>query len=744
MADRDNNRIQKFDGDGTFLTAWGTSGTGDGEFEAPFAVAVASSGDLYVADRENNRVQQLDGNGDFVRKWGILGSGDGEFVQPYSIAVDTSGNVYVADTHNNRIQKFTGNGVFVTKWGSTGAGDGQFQDPYGIAVDGSGNVYVADGINNRIQKFTSDGNFVAQWGVPGTGDGEFSVPWGVAVDASGNVYVADLLNHRIQKFTGAGEFLTSWGLTDPVMASSRIPLAWPSTAPGAASSPTWATSGSSVSRLRNQTVTATTSRMRVTTAPPDPNSDQANSDGDAQGDACDPCPSDATNTCNDADISVTKAGPATATVGSNFDYTVTVSNAGPSAATGVKVTDTLPSSNVTFVSAAASQGTCSESLGDVVCSLGSLADGASATVTITVAAAVAGTAKNDVSVEADQADPETSDNADSVTTSIGAAPVADLSLSKDDGVSSVTAGGSVTYTIAATNAGPDTVTGATVEDMLPAALTGVTWTCVGTDGGTCTGAGAGNINDTVNLPPTGSVTYTVNATVSPSASGSLSNTATIVPPAGTLDPDPADATDSDTDTIGSGDSDGDGLSDAKENSIGTDPQDPDTDDDGLRDGAELASSFACLSPLRKDSDGDLLGDGYERKGVIVGLIYTTNSGRPGTKYYVGRVKTNPCKRDSDADGLTDYREAAGSIINQRVIRSARDGGPYWLGTRKTHPMKRDTDGDSLSDKLEITGNANWRFDRRRSDPTRADTDWGGNKDGAEVFSHHSDPTRVGT
>ena len=85
----------------------------------------------------------------------------------------------------------------------------------------------------------------------------------------------------------------------------------------------------------------------------------------------------------------------------------------------------------------------------------------------------------------------------------------------------------MTYTIAATNAGPAAATGATVADTFPAALTGVTWTCVGAGGGTCTAAGSGNINDLVNLPVGGSVTYTVNATVAAAATGTLVNTATV-------------------------------------------------------------------------------------------------------------------------------------------------------------------------------------------------------------------------
>ena len=122
---------------------------------------------------------------------------------------------------------------------------------------------------------------------------------------------------------------------------------------------------------------------------------------------------------------------------------------------------------------------------------------------------------------------------------------ADLSITKTDGVATAVPGGSVTYTITASNAGPDPVVGATVADTFPAVLTG-TWTCVGAGGGTCTAAGSGNINDSVNLPAGGSVTYTVSATINASATGTLTNTATVT--SAVNDPVPANnsATDSDT------------------------------------------------------------------------------------------------------------------------------------------------------------------------------------------------------
>src|SRR5204862_72267 len=118
-------------------------------------------------------------------------------------------------------------------------------------------------------------------------------------------------------------------------------------------------------------------------------------------------------------------------------------------------------------------------------------------------------------------------------------------ITKTDGVTTATPGGSVTYTITSSNAGPSSATGATVADAFPAALT-CTWTCVGAGGGTCTASGSGNINDTVNLPSGGSTTHTASCTISAAATGTLSNTSTVTAPAGVTDPNPGNNSASDT------------------------------------------------------------------------------------------------------------------------------------------------------------------------------------------------------
>ncbi|MGC9435944.1 MAG: SMP-30/gluconolactonase/LRE family protein [Methanomicrobiales archaeon] len=125
---------------------------------------------------------------DFLTEWGSSGTGEGQFDYPRGIAIDDAGYVYVTDSWNNRVQKFTSDGDFVTRWGSAGSESGEFSDPGGIAADGDGYVCVADTGNHRIQRFTDDGSFVSAWGERGDGAGEFELPQYVAIDSAGYIY----------------------------------------------------------------------------------------------------------------------------------------------------------------------------------------------------------------------------------------------------------------------------------------------------------------------------------------------------------------------------------------------------------------------------------------------------------------------------------------------------------------------------------------------------------------------------
>lgn len=223
FPERTSGIVQKFNSSGTFVTSWGTQGSGSGQFIAGAGgLDTDSAGNVYVADPGNHRVQKFSSAGAFITSWSVSG--------PTGVAVDTSDNVYVADVSSNSVKVFSSAGVFVRQFGSGGSGNGQLNAPLALDVDASGNVYVADSGNNRIEKFDSSGNFVSVCGGPAAGNGneEFSGPQGIAVDSSGNTYVADTNNDRVQKFgpasatpptadAGADQTIECAGATTPVM-----------------------------------------------------------------------------------------------------------------------------------------------------------------------------------------------------------------------------------------------------------------------------------------------------------------------------------------------------------------------------------------------------------------------------------------------------------------------------------------------------------------------------------------------
>jgi uncharacterized repeat protein (TIGR01451 family) len=125
---------------------------------------------------------------------------------------------------------------------------------------------------------------------------------------------------------------------------------------------------------------------------------------------------------------------------------------------------------------------------------------------------------------------------------------ADLSISKNDGAATAVPGEPITYTIRVDNAGPNPAA-ATVDDVVPAAVTGATWTCSASVGSSCTPVGSGDIHDTVSLLAGGSATYELVGTIAPSATGTLANTATVAATSGTYEPNLANNTSVDTDTL---------------------------------------------------------------------------------------------------------------------------------------------------------------------------------------------------
>ena len=274
----------------------------------------------------------------------------------------------------------------------------------------------------------------------------------------------------------------------------------------------------------------------------------------------DPQPGNDTATDTDAltpeaDVSITKSdGVGSAVPGSSVTYTIVASNAGPSAAPGSLVSDVFPVSlvGVVWTCVGVGGGVCPASGSGSIGATVDLPVGAAVTFTAsgTVAAGATGSLTNSasVSVGAGVVDPDPGDN---VATDVDVlTPSADLVVTKTDGAVVAVPGSSVTYTIVASNVGPSTVVGATVTDVLPGVLSGAVWSCVASVGSSCGSAsGSGSIGELVTLAPSGSVTFSVTASIAASATGSLVNTVSVVAPGGVTDPTPGNNTATDTDTL---------------------------------------------------------------------------------------------------------------------------------------------------------------------------------------------------
>jgi len=226
-----------------------------------------------------------------------------------------------------------------------------------------------------------------------------------------------------------------------------------------------------------------------------------------------------------SNLSITKTDNlATTTGGSTITYDIVVTNDGPSPAIGASIADTFPTDleNISWTCTADADSVCNQTSGTGdINTTADIASGETLTYTITadVVLSPSGDLSNTATVTSPPGyDPE-DDLTDNTATDITEIPLADFTITKDNAATEFTPGTAFTYTIVATNNGPDAGDGAVISDVFTAAFTNVTWTCVAANGAVCPNPDSGGVTTELNetiatFPANGSVTYTISGTYS--------------------------------------------------------------------------------------------------------------------------------------------------------------------------------------------------------------------------------------
>ncbi len=170
-----NSRVAKVDKDGNWIKSWGERGSKPGEFNLPHTIATDAQGRVYVGDRNNRRIQVFDGDGNFLRQMTIdlplppdakpaigdvpdMSKPDAPKTMwpgaPWAICITPGPNqvMYVADAFPGRIYKLTLDGKVLGVFGKAGKQLKQFGWVHEIACPSENEIYVAEILNWRVQK----------------------------------------------------------------------------------------------------------------------------------------------------------------------------------------------------------------------------------------------------------------------------------------------------------------------------------------------------------------------------------------------------------------------------------------------------------------------------------------------------------------------------------------------------------------------------------------------------------------
>lgn len=185
------------------VLSFGSLGEGEGQFNSPGGLAVDSKDHIYVADSKNNRIQKFDAQGNYVSEFMGGENTCGQLNSPGGIKINKNGDIYIVDRGNCRIVVLTEAMEYKFTLGSPT----QLKDPRDLTFDDDGCIYISDLKQNSIFVFQETGEYRGRFGGTGTQKGRLNRPSGVAIDRFGRLFICELANHRVSVFNTSSEFL---------------------------------------------------------------------------------------------------------------------------------------------------------------------------------------------------------------------------------------------------------------------------------------------------------------------------------------------------------------------------------------------------------------------------------------------------------------------------------------------------------------------------------------------------------
>jgi DNA-binding beta-propeller fold protein YncE len=158
----------------------------------PWGLALDGPGNVYVADWRNDRIQKFDRRGNFLSQWGGTNGGGVELHRPAAVAVDEQGLMYVADWGNERVQVLSPDGDVAASLRGDSVDSKWAQDYFAANPDEAAARWAANlepELKDYPEQAREESASVEKllWG-----------PTAVKLDGQGRIYIVDSCRHRLQ------------------------------------------------------------------------------------------------------------------------------------------------------------------------------------------------------------------------------------------------------------------------------------------------------------------------------------------------------------------------------------------------------------------------------------------------------------------------------------------------------------------------------------------------------------------